>query len=101
MRGILPLNVTVGHRMTFSAFFVVDSNVSYNALLGRDWTHVDAYLPSSMHQALILWGSTGPEIISTNPSPFRIEAMVVEAFYYVAGVGPHQFEELDKYRWLL
>lgn len=58
-RGILPLNVEVGRQKTLSAFFVVDSRASYNALLGRDGIHAVACLPSSMHQALILWGTTG------------------------------------------
>lgn len=38
-RGILPLNVEIGHQKTMSAFFVVESRASYNALLGRDWIH--------------------------------------------------------------
>lgn len=96
-RGILPLNVEVGRQKTLSAFFVVESRASYNALLGRDWIHAAACLPSSMHQALILWGHTGPEVVSADPSPFRAEARAVEAFYYVAGVGPHRFEGIDKY----
>lgn len=66
-------------------------------MLGRDWIHAAACLPSSMHQALILWGNTGPEIINADPSPFKTEARAVEAFYYVAGVGPHRFEGVDKY----
>lgn len=96
-RGILPLNVGVGRQITLSAFFVIESRASYNALLGRDWIHAAACLPSSMHQALILWGQTGPEVIAADPSPFQAEARAVEAFYYVQGVGPHRFEGIDKY----
>lgn len=50
-----------------------------------------------MHQALILWGHTGPEVITADPSPFRAEARAVKAFYYIARVGPHRFEGVDKY----
>lgn len=96
-RGILPLSVGVGRHVTRSAFFVIESRASYNALLGRDWIHAAACLPSSMHQALILWGQTGSEVVAADPSPFRAEARAVEAFYYIQGVGPHRFEGIDKY----
>lgn len=35
-RGILSLNVKVGYRKNLSAFFVIGSRASYNALLGQD-----------------------------------------------------------------
>lgn len=95
--GILPLKVEVGQQSTWSAFFVVDSRASYNALLGRDWIYAAACLPSSMHQALILWGVEGPEVVAADANPFRAEASAVEAFYYTVGVGPHRFRGVDKY----
>ncbi|GKU89586.1 hypothetical protein SLEP1_g3710 [Rubroshorea leprosula] len=38
-RGVLPVELTVGNRTLMSAFFVVDTVATYNALLGRDWIH--------------------------------------------------------------
>ena len=35
-QGILPINLSVGTRDCMTAFFVIDSNAKYNALLGRD-----------------------------------------------------------------
>lgn len=96
-RGILPLHVEIGHQKTMSAFFVVESRASYNALLGRDWIHSARCLPSSMHQALILWGESGPEVIAADPSPFLASMHAVEALYYSEGVGPHRFVGIDKY----
>ncbi|KAM1198109.1 hypothetical protein ACFX2I_009603 [Malus domestica] len=37
--GILPLEVDLGSKQIMLAFFVVDSNFTYGALLGRDWIH--------------------------------------------------------------
>lgn len=86
-RSILPLNTEVGRQKMLSTFFVVDSRATYNALLDRDWILAATCLPSSMHQALILLGSTGPEFIRVDPSPFRTEARAIKAFYYMTGVG--------------
>lgn len=96
-RGILPLKVEIGLKKTLSAFFVVESRASYNALLGRDWIHTAGCLPFSMHQALILRGREGPEVIAADPSPFVANMHAVEVFYYVEGVGPHPFLGIDKY----
>lgn len=38
-KGVLPLEVTIAGRPHITASFFVDSNIEYNALLGRDWIH--------------------------------------------------------------
>ena len=39
--GILPIDITNGSKTTLSGFFVIDSTVNYNILLGRDWIHAN------------------------------------------------------------
>ncbi|XP_059627576.1 uncharacterized protein LOC132270413 [Cornus florida] len=38
-KGILPLEITIGGKTSFTAFFIIDSTAAYNLLLGRDWIH--------------------------------------------------------------
>ncbi|CAI9094878.1 OLC1v1030702C1 [Oldenlandia corymbosa var. corymbosa] len=86
-KGILPLQVEVGSQVVGSVFFVVDTKASYNALVGRDWIHSARCIPSSLHQAIIIWGTDGPEIIAADASPFAAQANAVEAYYYDSEVG--------------
>ncbi|XP_021824643.1 uncharacterized protein LOC110765743 [Prunus avium] len=37
--GVLPLKITVADQTRVAAFYVVESSVDYNILLGRDWIH--------------------------------------------------------------
>ena len=34
--GVLPMQITVGSKTSLTAFFIINSSVSYNILLGRD-----------------------------------------------------------------
>lgn len=52
--GVLPLDLTVRKRTALAAFFVVDSNANYNALIGRDWIHTGWAIPSSLHHFFLL-----------------------------------------------
>lgn len=47
--GILPLKVDLGSKQIMLAFFVVDNNINYRALLGRDWIHRSLYVPSTLN----------------------------------------------------
>ena len=47
--GVLPIEITIGSRRSLTAFFVVESSASYNALLGRDWIHANWCVLSSLH----------------------------------------------------
>ncbi|GKV14311.1 hypothetical protein SLEP1_g25206 [Rubroshorea leprosula] len=61
-RGVLPVELTVGNRTLMSAFVVVDTVATYNALLGRDWIHSSWCVPSSLHQKLIFWNGGKAEM---------------------------------------
>lgn len=89
--------ILVGSKSVVSAFFVVDSNASYNALLGRDWIHSAKCMPSSMHQAMKIWGDAGVEVVKADPSPFIAKMHAAEAFYYIEGIGPHRFLGINKF----
>ncbi|GKV41675.1 hypothetical protein SLEP1_g49174 [Rubroshorea leprosula] len=39
LRGVLPVELTMENKTLMSAFFVVDTVITYNALLGHDWIH--------------------------------------------------------------
>jgi hypothetical protein len=38
-KGVIPIEVKVGSKVAIIAFFVVNTNSAYNALLGRDCIH--------------------------------------------------------------
>ena len=54
-KGIIPIQVIVGSKVTTTAFFVVNTKSAYNALLGRDWIYSNWVVPSSLHQVVMFW----------------------------------------------
>ena len=54
-KGIIPIQVIVGSKVTTTAFFVVNTKSAYNALLGRDWIYSNWVVPSSFHQVVMFW----------------------------------------------
>jgi hypothetical protein len=44
----------------------VDVKGNYNALLGRDWIHVNGCVPSMLHQCIIQWVGDEIEIVGTD-----------------------------------
>ncbi|KAF5934169.1 hypothetical protein HYC85_030340 [Camellia sinensis] len=88
-QGILPINLSVGTRDCMTAFFVIDSNAKYNALLGRDWIHTNKCVPSSLHQKIMMaLGNGETEEIDADPQPFIACADFAEAKLYIEGVTP-------------
>ena len=67
-KGVLNVNLTTGHKIVSTSFFVVDSNGHYSALLGRDWIHANCYVPSTMHQCLIQWNGDEVEVVPIDDS---------------------------------
>ena len=54
--GVLPIDVNVGSKTSLSSFFMINSTVNYNALLGTDWIHANWCVLSSLHQFLFFFG---------------------------------------------
>ena len=46
-KGIIPIEVEVGSKVAMVAFFVVNTGLAYNALLGKNWIHSNWVVPSS------------------------------------------------------
>ncbi|GKV35499.1 hypothetical protein SLEP1_g43756 [Rubroshorea leprosula] len=96
-RGVLPVELTVGNRTLMSAFFVVDTVATYNALLGRDWIHSSWCVPSSLHQKLIFWNGGKAEVVSADDKPFSASTHLVEARYYEEDIGTIRFFGMDRH----
>ncbi|GKU86461.1 hypothetical protein SLEP1_g981 [Rubroshorea leprosula] len=96
-RGVLPVELTVGNRTLMSAFFVVDTVATYNALLGRDWIHSSWCVPSSLHQKLIFWNGGKAEVVSADDKPFSANTHLVEARYYEENIGTIRFFGMDRH----
>ena len=77
----------MGTRDCMTAFFVIDSNAKYNALLGRDWIHTNKCVPSSLYQKIMMALCNGEtEEINIDPQPFIACAGLAEAKLYTEGV---------------
>jgi hypothetical protein len=65
-------------------FFIIDSNTSYSALLGRPWIHKYHVVPSTLHQCLKFLDNKGEQHrIAANPMPYTIhELHHADAKYY-------------------
>ena len=88
-QGILPINLSVGTRDYTTAFFIIDSNAKYNALLGRDWIHTNKCVSSSLHQKIMMALCNGEtEEINAGTQPFIACADFAEAKLYTKGVTP-------------
>ncbi|XP_024190475.1 uncharacterized protein LOC112194472 [Rosa chinensis] len=70
--GLLFLRIKVGPAEGVYAFFVTDCYAAYSAILGRDWIHRSYYVPSTLHQELVMWnrGTDTAEVVKADPRPF-------------------------------
>jgi hypothetical protein len=62
-KGVTSMELTVGSKTTATAFFVVEIQGNYNAILGRNWIHANRCVPSTLHQFLIRWVGEEVEIV--------------------------------------
>ena len=70
-KGVIPIEVKVGSKIATIAFFVVNTDSAYNALLGRDWIHSNWVVPSSLHQVLVFWkDDNNIEVVKADERPF-------------------------------
>jgi hypothetical protein len=67
-QGILSVDLTVASKTLASSFFIINSNSTYNVLLGRDWIHANCCIPSIMHQCLIQWDGDEAEVVHADDS---------------------------------
>ncbi|CAL8992869.1 unnamed protein product [Prunus brigantina] len=83
--GVLPLEITVADQTRIAAFYVVESSMDYNILLGRDWIHQAGCIPSSLFQLLFFWDGQKVSIHPADEKPFETNA--VQARIYDDDVG--------------
>jgi hypothetical protein len=54
-RDIISMELTVGHKLLATSFFVIKVQGNYSIILGLDWIHANHCIPSTLHQFLIQW----------------------------------------------
>ena len=79
----MKLVLKVGLIVVLTRFHVIDSPVSYHALLGRPWLHKHKLVPSIYHQCVKGRLNGMPIRIPANLTPFDLsEAHYFEANFY-------------------
>jgi hypothetical protein len=68
VQGVLNMDLTVGSKTIPTSFFIINNKSTYTILLGRDWIHVNCYIPSMMHQCLIQWDGDEVEVAHADDS---------------------------------
>ena len=69
-KGFAFMKLTIGSKMLTTVFFVVEVQVSYSLILGREWIHGNQCVPSSLHQFLIQWVHNEVEIVHADSSAY-------------------------------
>jgi hypothetical protein len=96
-KGVIPIEVKVGSKVATVAFFVVNTDSAYNALLGRDWIHSNWVVPSSLHQVLVFWkDDNNIEVVKADERPFVTYNNNVDAQLYNDCVGIVKFTGIDQ-----
>jgi hypothetical protein len=60
----------MGSKSLIIVFFIVEVQVNYSIILGRDWIHANHYIPSILHQFLILWIDDEIEVVHMDVSAY-------------------------------
>jgi hypothetical protein len=68
VQGVLNMDLTMGSKTIPTSFFIINNKSTYTVLLGRDWIHVNCYIPSMMHQCLIQWDGDEVEVVHADDS---------------------------------
>ena len=69
-KGVLAMKLIVGSKTSITPIFAVDTSISYNAILGQDWIHLNDCIPSTLHQRLVLGNQNELEVVRANNTPF-------------------------------
>src|SRR4051812_18107243 len=97
--GVVQVNLTVGSVTRPTMFMVIPAKANYNLLLGREWIHGVAAVPSTMHQRLTIWRQDGiVENIEGDQSYYMAEVNQVNKTNFdrnLANIGPcHAAEDI-------
>ena len=96
-KGVIPIEVKVGSKVATVAFFVVNTDSAYNALLGRDWIHSNWVVSSSLHQVLVFWkDDNNIEVVKADERAFVAYNNNVDAQLYNDCVGIVKFTGINQ-----
>jgi hypothetical protein len=68
--GAISMELTVGSKLLFIAFFVIEVQGNYSVILGRDWIHANRCVLSPLHQFLIQWIDDEIEVVHADASAY-------------------------------
>jgi hypothetical protein len=83
-KGCVHVDLMIGSKILLTTFFVIEGKGAYSLLLGRDWTHANCCIPSTMHQQLIQWVDDDIEVVQADDSVSV--ANVEPAFWEYQGI---------------
>jgi hypothetical protein len=67
-QGVISMKLTVGSKSLATAFFVIEVQANYSAIIGHDWIHANRCIPSTLHQFLIQWIDDEIEVVHADAS---------------------------------
>jgi hypothetical protein len=68
--GVISMELTVGSKSLATAFFVVEVQGNYSAILGHDWIHANHCIPPTLHQFLIQCINNEVEVVHADASAY-------------------------------
>jgi hypothetical protein len=96
-KRVIPIEVKVGSKIATVAFFVVNIDSVYNALLGKDWIHSNWVVSYSLHQLLVFWkDDNNIGVVKADERPFMTYNNNVDAQLYNDCVGIVKFTGIDQ-----
>ena len=97
-KEIILIQIKVESKVNTVAFFVINTKLAYNALLGRDWIHSNWVVPSSLHQVIMFWKDNNSiEIVMADDKAFTVEHLLDEGETSTSNETPKTL--LDKTKW--
>lgn len=82
--GAVTLSLRFGELNTQTKFYVIDSDTSYKALLGRPWLHEHYVVPSTLHQCMKYVKDGKQKRINGDVKPFAVhEIGLKDAKYFL------------------
>jgi hypothetical protein len=67
-KGVTSIELTIRIKTLAIAFFVAEVEGNYSVILGRDWIHVNQFIPTTLHQMFLQWVCDDVEIVQTDSS---------------------------------
>ncbi|GFZ19588.1 hypothetical protein Acr_28g0002930 [Actinidia rufa] len=85
--GVLHLDLLIDDMTSNALFHVINSNTSYNMMLGRSWLHKNSVVPSTLHQCCKYCHNGVVKKIVANDKPFNeAESYFADDKFYMANI---------------